>query len=81
METDYTSLHGKVTSACSNIERSTHCSKTVQLTWQEEMDAVVLECNIEINCLLVVYNNIELMLIKTVEISKRTMYAIDEHYS
>ena len=45
------------------------------------MDVVVLECNIEINCLLVVYNNIELVLIKTVEISKRTMYAIDEHYS
>ena len=81
METDYTSLHGKVTSACSNIERSMHCSKTVQLVWQEEMDAVVLEYSIEINCLVVVYNNIELMLIKTVEISKRTMYAIDEHYS
>ena len=78
METDYTSLHGKVTSVSSIIERSTHCSKTVQLTWQEEMDVVVLECNIEINCLLVVYNNIELVLIKTVEISKRTMYAIDE---
>ena len=45
------------------------------------MDAVVLEYSIEINCLVVVYNNIELMLIKTVEISKRTMYAIDEHYS
>ncbi len=53
METDYTSLHGKATSACSNIERSMYCSKTVQL--------IVLECSIEINCLVVVYSNIESM--------------------